>query len=286
MRDRRRKQTTICRGWVGERIPKKEMAMSGKAGKATTPKTDQPRETGPWGDALAQLQKWDPKWAETCLNMTTNPWTGGILQRKLVELIGVALNAACTNLNPDGTRRHIRAALQAGATREEILMVLKMASMISFQSCMLGAPILEEEASEGDLDTAGVVRAKRLKRVEGATPAVDKMKAVGQWNVAWGPCYDLAPVWTDQFMATGLGIYASGVLPPKEIELLSIAFDASCTHLYAPGTRRHIKKALKAGATVEEIMEVFKLCAVQGVQACNIGVPILEEELLAKASQS
>jgi len=260
--------------------------MSSKAGKATTPKTDHPRETGPWGDALAQLQKWDPKWAETCLNMTTNPWTGGILQRKLVELIGVALNAACTNLNPDGTRRHIRAALQAGATREEILMVLKMASMISFQSCMLGAPILEEEASEGDLDTAGVVRAKRLKRVEGATPAVDKMKAVGQWNVAWGPCYDLAPVWTDQFMATGLGIYASGVLPPKEIELLSIAFDASCTHLYAPGTRRHIKKALKAGATVEEIMEVFKLCAVQGVQACNIGVPILEEELLAKASQT
>jgi hypothetical protein len=26
----------------------------------------------------------------------------------------------CTNLNPDGTRRYIRAALKAGATREEI----------------------------------------------------------------------------------------------------------------------------------------------------------------------
>ena len=54
--------------------------------------------------------------------MTTNPWSSGVLPRKTVELIGLAINAACTNLNPDGTRRHIRAALEAGATREEILM--------------------------------------------------------------------------------------------------------------------------------------------------------------------
>ena len=68
-------------------------------------------------------------------------------------------------------------------------------------------------------------------------------------------------------------------MPAKELELLSIAFDASYTHMYAPGTRRHIKAALKAGATMEEIMEVLKLCVVQGVQACNLGVPILAEEL-------
>jgi alkylhydroperoxidase/carboxymuconolactone decarboxylase family protein YurZ len=49
--------------------------------------------------------------------------------------------------------------------------------------------------------------------------------------------------------------------------------------MYAPGTRRHIKGALKAGATMEEIMEVLKLCAVQGMQACNLCVPILAEEL-------
>jgi hypothetical protein len=33
-----------------------------------------------------------------------------------VELVGLAVNAACTNLNPEGTRRCIRAALEAGAT--------------------------------------------------------------------------------------------------------------------------------------------------------------------------
>jgi hypothetical protein len=30
---------------------------------------------------------------------------------------------------------------------------------------------------------------------------------------------------------------------------------------------------------MEEIMEVLKLCVVQGVQACNLGVPILAAEI-------
>jgi alkylhydroperoxidase/carboxymuconolactone decarboxylase family protein YurZ len=231
---------------------------------------DHEKVMGPWDAVRVQLREWDPAWAETCAMMTMNPWTNEVLPRKLVELIGVALNAACTNLNPDGTRRHIRAALEAGATRDEILMVLKCASVMSIHSCSLGAPILLEEAKAARVQPAP-------KSIP--TPACDKMKAIGQWNAAWDPFCELDPLWTDQFMATGVGIYASGVLPAKEVELLSIAFDASFTHMYAPGTRRHIANALKAGATVEEIMEVLKLCVVQGVQACNLGIPILADEL-------
>ncbi|HTP98330.1 MAG TPA: carboxymuconolactone decarboxylase family protein [Casimicrobiaceae bacterium] len=228
-------------------------------------------ESGPWGGALAQLREWDPAWAETCARMTTNPWRSGVLSRKLVELIGVALNAACTNLNEDGTRRHIRKALEAGASRDEVLYVLKCAAVMSIHSCSLGAPILLEEAKAAGAQASANARS--------ATPACDRMKAIGQWNTAWDPFYELDPVWTDEFMATGAGIYGSGVLPAKDVELLSIAFDASFTHMYAPGTRRHVRNALKAGATIEEIMEVLKLCVVQGVQALNLGVPILAEEL-------
>jgi alkylhydroperoxidase/carboxymuconolactone decarboxylase family protein YurZ len=112
------------------------------------------------------------------------------------------------------------------------------------------------------------------------------MRELGQWNTAWDPFYELDPEWTDQFMATGINIYKSGVLAPKEVELLSIAVDASYTHMYAPGTRRHIKAALQLGASMEEIMEVLKLCVVQGVQACNLGVPILEEEMEAAADSA
>jgi alkylhydroperoxidase/carboxymuconolactone decarboxylase family protein YurZ len=244
------------------------------------PAASKPRiaETGPWGAALDQLREWDPAWAEACVKMSTNPWCGGILPRKLVELIGVMLNAQCTSLNPEGTRRHIRAALDAGASRDEILFVLKCAALGAIHSCSLGAPIV--------LDEAKVVGASAASGNEGEpTPCCDKMRAIGQWNAAWDPFYELDPVWTDQFFATAVPVYASGVMSAKEVELLSVAFDASYTHLYAPGTRRHIKAALGAGATVAEIMEVLKLCVVQGVQSCNMGVPILAEELgrLARA---
>jgi alkylhydroperoxidase/carboxymuconolactone decarboxylase family protein YurZ len=150
-------------------------------------------------------------------------------------------------------------------------MVLKMASVLAIHSCSLGAPILLEESK-----AAGVTPAPKAS---GPTPACDRMKAAGQWNSAWDPFFELDRQWTDEFMATGVAIYSSKTFTPKEVELLSIAFDASYAHMYTPGTRRHIKGALAAGATVEEIMEVLKLCVVQGVQACNLGVPILAEEL-------
>ena len=86
-------------------------------------------------------------------------------------------------------------------------------------------------------------------------------------------------MWTDEFFATAIPTQKNSVIPPKEVELISIACDASFTHMYAPGTRLHIKAALKLGATIEEIMEVLKLCVVQGVQARNLAVPILVEEI-------
>jgi alkylhydroperoxidase/carboxymuconolactone decarboxylase family protein YurZ len=155
-------------------------------------------------------------------------------------------------------------------------MILKMASVMSIHSCSLGAPILLEEAAAAGAKPIG-------KGAAAATPACDKMRAMGQWNSAWDPFLELDPVWTDEFMATGGSIYGSGLFSAKEVELLSIAFDASYTHMYAPGTRRHIKAALKAGATMEEIMDVLKVCVAQGVQACNLGVPLLAEELANRA---
>lgn len=234
---------------------------------------------GPWDDALERLREWDPAWAKACERMATNPWRGGVLPRKLVELIGVMLNAQCTSVDAGGTRRHIRAALDAGATREEVLFVLKAASLGAIHSCSLGAPMLLEEAKAAGLEPPS--------QGEGAsTPFCDRMRAMGQWNAAWDPFYALDPAWTDEFFAAAVPVYASGVLSAKEVELLSVAFDASYTHLYAPGTRRHIKGALAAGATVEEVMEVLKLCVAQGVQSCNLGVPILAEELARRDQAS
>jgi alkylhydroperoxidase/carboxymuconolactone decarboxylase family protein YurZ len=80
-------------------------------------------------------------------------------------------------------------------------------------------------------------------------------------------------------MANGIAIYGSNILTPKEIEFLSIAFDASFTRMYSPGVRRHIAGALAAGAPVEEVMETLNLCVSQGIETCNLGIPILAEEV-------
>ncbi len=230
-------------------------------------------KAGPWDVVtLDTLEQWDPAWADACVKMSTNPWTNGVLSRKLVELISVGLNVGCTSLNSGGTRRHTRAALEAGATRDEILFVIKAGALMSIHALATGAPILAEEAK-----AAGVKPVPRSNAV--ATPACDAMKAIGQWNAVWDPLVALDPKWFDEFMAAAAGTYKTCPLPPKELELLSIACDASYTHMYAPGTHRHIKRAFEAGATMGEIVEVLKLCVVQGIQACNLGVPILEEEL-------
>src|SRR4030095_1348849 len=55
----------------------------------------------PWQDALNQLREWDPEWAETIVKMTTNPWTTGVLPRKTVELVSVALNAGSGRRHPE-----------------------------------------------------------------------------------------------------------------------------------------------------------------------------------------
>ncbi|MFK8250099.1 carboxymuconolactone decarboxylase family protein [Ancylobacter terrae] len=236
------------------------------------PSRDAGEPLGPWdAAALAQLDAWDPAWARQCRAMSADPWASGILSPRLVELIALAVSAACTSRDAEGTRRHIRAALEAGARRDEILTVIKMGCVMAIHSCSLAAPILIEEAGAAALAAAA--------RPAGATPACDGMKAMGQWNAAWDPFFQLDPHWTDAFMATGAGIYAGGVFTATEIELLSIAFDASFTHMYAPGTRRHIRNALAAGARVAEIMEVLKICVGRGICAANIAIPILAEEL-------
>ena len=114
-----------------------------------------------------------------------------------------------------------------------------------------------------------------------ATPVCDQLRATGNWNPAWDAFAELDPVWAEKFMAMGMHPMMSGVLEPKVVEFIAIAVDASCTHMYAPGTRRHIRKALELGATREEIAAVLQAVSVLGIHTSSLGAPILLEELAA-----
>ncbi len=119
-----------------------------------------------------------------------------------------------------------------------------------------------------------------------ATPITDRLRASGNFNPSWDAFADLDPGWTEKFMDMGTTPLTRGVLDAKTWELIAIAVDASCTHLYAPGVRRHIRKALQLGVTKEQILAVLQSVSVLGIHSLSLGAPILVEELVALKSQT
>jgi hypothetical protein len=45
------------------------------------------RASGLWDLALAHRRDWEPAWAKTYVQMTTYPWTVGVLSRKCAGLL-------------------------------------------------------------------------------------------------------------------------------------------------------------------------------------------------------
>jgi alkylhydroperoxidase/carboxymuconolactone decarboxylase family protein YurZ len=112
-----------------------------------------------------------------------------------------------------------------------------------------------------------------------STPTSDAMKASGDWNSGWNEAAALDPAWMEDFLRMGTSAWRRNVLDPKTLEFIAIAVDASCTHMYATGTRRHIAKALDLGATPEEILSVLQAVAVLGIHSVALGAPMLVEEM-------
>lgn len=111
------------------------------------------------------------------------------------------------------------------------------------------------------------------------TPIIDAMKASGDWNEAWNEAAALDLGWMEDFLKMGTSAWTNNVLDPKTLEFIAIAVDASCTHMYAPGTRRHIAKALDLGATPQEILSVLQAVAVLGIHSVALGAPMLLDEM-------
>lgn len=116
------------------------------------------------------------------------------------------------------------------------------------------------------------------------TPISDALHANGYWNPHWDPIAQVDKVWMEKFL--NMGLHGKHVLDPKTYELIAIAVDASCTHMYAPGVRTHIRKALELGVTYEEIAAVLQLTSVLGIHTMSMGAPILLEEVAARQSNS
>jgi alkylhydroperoxidase/carboxymuconolactone decarboxylase family protein YurZ len=108
------------------------------------------------------------------------------------------------------------------------------------------------------------------------------IKVRGTWGDAWEAALRLDPEFVDAYLKFSVAPRRKQHLEDKVKELISIAVDASATHMYPPGVRQHIQAALQLGVTTAEIMEVLELSATLGLHAMNTGVPILVEVLQEK----
>lgn len=113
------------------------------------------------------------------------------------------------------------------------------------------------------------------------TPLCEEHIARGDWNVLWDQMRELDPEFMEAYLAFRSVPHRKGPLPPKVKELIMVAINAATTHLYAPGARRHMRNAIRHGATGEEILEVLQLTTVMGIHSCNMAIPILMEEIEA-----
>lgn len=73
---------------------------------------------------------------------------GGALPEKEAHLIALAAYAQCTQLSPQGVHRQVTAALAAGATRQEVLDVLRLITSMSIHAMVFALPIINELAPD------------------------------------------------------------------------------------------------------------------------------------------
>ncbi|AIJ21916.1 MULTISPECIES: carboxymuconolactone decarboxylase family protein [Amycolatopsis] len=102
-------------------------------------------ERGYWNPFWEGLLSLDPEFFEAYLTFSSVPWRKGVLEPKVRELIYTAIDASTTHLYEPGLRQHIRNALGYGATKEEIMEVLELTSVLGIHTCTLGVPVLMEE---------------------------------------------------------------------------------------------------------------------------------------------
>lgn len=71
----------------------------------------------------------------------------------------------------------------------------------------------------------------------------------------------------------------SGIVDQRMCELIYVAVDVSINHRYPEGGRRHMRRALAAGATKEAVLQTILIAtALAARQPLDIGLSILAEE--------
>jgi alkylhydroperoxidase/carboxymuconolactone decarboxylase family protein YurZ len=227
----------------------------------------------PWTEGLLRLS---PDFLAAYGRYAGYPAATGPLSRKMCELIYVALDGSATHLFRSGLALHIGLAFESGASAQEIIEVLQLATAQGLDGCNLGVEILVEELAIAGRDSA-------LPRDEFSA---EQRKLRADYQARFGDWPDFC----DHLLRLDPGYFAVmlellAVAPPsngldeKSRGLISLALSASFTSLNPHGLRLQIRRALRLGTDHREVLQVLQMTAHLGVHACTVGVPLLLEAI-------
>lgn len=230
---------------------------------------------GYWSDFWSDVLELDAEFFSAYSKFSSIPAKNNALDPKVREFLYIAVDASTTHLYMPGLLIHIRNALALGATRDEIMEVMELTSVLGIHTCTLGVPILMEELRDmgrGDevdnIEFGDYENGLKAKFIENR----------GYWSPFWDDMLKLSPEFFEAYLDFSSVPWTSGTLEPKVKEFIYIAIDTATTHLHKEGSRIHIRNALEHGATKEEIMEVFQCVSVLGMHALTEGGPMLLAE--------
>ena len=117
-----------------------------------------------------------------------------------------------------------------------------------------------------------------------SAPLPDELKAEFEaagldWSRVWDAVARLDPHFARAYCRMHAVPWRKAHLSGKFKRLVELTVNAAATHLHVPELLPALRRALDAGATPAEILEVLELSATVGIHAMNIGVPLLVEVL-------
>ncbi len=112
-------------------------------------KSEFTKARGYWHEFWDDMLELDPELLAAYTDFSSVPWRTGTLEPKVKELIYIAFDTAATHLYTSGLKAHIENAIGYGATPQEILEVMEIASVLGIHGVTAAAPILEEELTSG-----------------------------------------------------------------------------------------------------------------------------------------
>ena len=243
------------------------------------------QKRGYWAEFNEGLLLYGQHFLETYMNYAALPAAEGPLSPRMVELVYVAVDGSSTHMFGEGLLIHTKLALARGASPTDVIETLQIATAQGLEGVTMGVGILVEELRAAGQDTGFLT----------APLSAEQLALKAGWQARFGDWPDFAeqllrlhPSYFAAMVELLAAPEATGSLSASERCLIALALSACFTHQTPAGTRLHIARALRAGASKEEILQVLQLTAHLGVHACVLGVPVLMKALEAqgKAAKS